>query len=382
MNTNYFSPHQLFKGALLLTGLAILSSSAQGQAPKTPWVRPAPLISPEVQASGDVMVRFRAPKASDVKVAGQFGATTNLTKDEQGIWSVLLRQVPAGVHEYHFVVDGLSVLDAQNSFVKPQRYPSSSVMHVPANPPALWDWQEIPHGTLHIHEYHSKALGKMRRVFVYTPPGAEGAGPLPVLYLSHGNGDNEATWTTHGKAHWILDALIAQKKSQLMILVMPDAHAVPPRGGVFEEYSVDNTEAYCRELVEDVIPLVESNYKVNAAPAARAFAGLSMGGHHAFSVALNLHEKFAYVGAFSAVPPEPKFVAGGLDDPEATNKDLKLFWSACGKKDFLRERNEDFNTLLKQKGIRFEFVETEGDHSWPVWRRYLAEFAPKLFQNP
>jgi predicted esterase len=129
-----------------------------------------------------------------------------------------------------------------------------------------------------------------------------------------------------------------------------------------------------------IIPLVENNYKVTARPKARAFAGLSMGGHHALTVALNHHDTFNWIGAFSSAPPPTNAVATGLAASAALNQDLKLFWIACGRKDFLFQRNNEFVALLKAKDIRHEYVETEGDHSWPVWRRYLTDFAPKLFR--
>jgi enterochelin esterase-like enzyme len=363
-------PQHLIPSALAAALLATTSAHAQ---------RPAPLVSPELLPDGGVTFRFKAPKAAEVKVSGQFGPEAALVKDDKGVWSVTIPNCPAGVHEYSFTVDGLKVIDPQNSALKPQRWPGSSVLHIPANPPAPWDWKDIPHGAIHEHNYTSKALGKPRRIFVYTPPGA-GTEPLPVLYLSHGYSDNEATWTVHGKAHWIMDSLIAEKKALPMILVMPDAHAIPPGAAGFEDYGPSNSDALCKELVQDIIPLVESTYKVTAKPEARAFAGLSMGGHHALTVALNYHNTFGWIGAFSSAPPPAKTVAAGLDNAEATNRNLKLLWIACGKKDFLFQRNNEFTALLKEKGIRHEYVETEGDHSWPVWRRYLTEFAPKIFR--
>jgi enterochelin esterase-like enzyme len=364
----------------LTSSLLSLAALAALCATSTPAAQPPPLVSPELLPDGGVAFRFKAPKATEVKVAGQFGSDAVMTKDTQGVWSVTVPAVPAGVHEYHFVVDGLSVIDPQNSAIKPQRWPGSSILHVPALPPAPWDLQDIPHGVIHEHTYLSKALGKWRRIFVYTPPGAATAGRLPVLYLAHGYSDNEATWTVHGKAHWIMDSLIASKKAVPMIIVMPDAHALPPGATGFEAYGPANSDALCRELLQDIIPLVERSYKVKAKPGARAFAGLSMGGHHALTVALNHHDEFNWIGAFSSAPPPTNSVAAGLSHATAVNRDLKLFWIACGKRDFLHQRNDTFTALLKDKGIRCEYVETEGDHSWPVWRRYLTEFAPKLFR--
>ncbi|MBK8001980.1 MAG: esterase [Verrucomicrobia bacterium] len=366
--------------AVLLATLSIASAQETRSNTNAPVRRTQtpPLVSPELFPDGGVTFRFRAPKATEVKAAGQFGPDAVMTKDEQGVWSATIRPAPAGVHEYRFIVDGLSVIDPQNSAVKPQRWPGVSILHVPANPPAPWDLQDIPHGTIHEHTYLSKALGKWRRIFVYTPPGA--SGKLPVLYLAHGYSDNEATWTVHGKAHWIMDSLIASKKAVPMILVMPDAHALPPGAAGFGEYGPANSAALCRELVEDIVPLVERTYKVISKPRSRAFAGLSMGGHHALTVALNHHDKFNWIGAFSSAPPPTNTVAAGLTDAPGVNRDLKLFWIACGRKDFLFQRNGEFTALLKEKGIRHDYAITEGDHSWPVWRQYLTDFAPKLFR--
>lgn len=368
--------------ALTLSSSATFALSQETKpatnAPPRRGERPSPILSPEMRSDGSVTFRFKAPKVTEVKVAGQFGPDTVMTKDEKDLWSTTVPSVPAGIHEYHFVVDGLNVIDPQNSMVKPQRWPGSSILHIPAHPPAPWDVQDIPHGTLHEHTYKSKTLDKWRRIIVYTPPGTPGR--LPVLYLSHGYSDNENTWSVHGKAHWILDSLIADKKALPMMVVMMDGHAVTPGAAGFGEYGPANSAALCRELNEDIVPLVESRYKVAAKPAKRAFAGLSMGGHHALTVAMNHHGKFNWIGAFSSAPPPTNSIATALDSPEAINRDLKLFWIACGKKDFLLKRNEDFRALLDSKGVRYEYIETEGDHSWPVWRRYLVDFAPKLFR--
>jgi enterochelin esterase family protein len=354
----------------------------------TPPPRPArsaPVQSPQLNPDGSVTFRLRAPKASEVKVSGQFGKDTALTRDEaakdSGLWTATVPNVPAGVHEYRFVVDGLATIDPQNPWVKPQRWPNTSILHVPAQPPAPWDLQDVPHGTVHLHDYHSKALGAWRRLVVYTPPSYPKGARLPVLYLSHGYSDNEGSWTVHGKAHWILDSLIASGRAQPMVVVMPDAHPIAPGAVGFEEYAPKNSEALCDELVQDIIPLVESHYRVASKPESRAFAGLSMGGHHAFTVALNHHDRFHWIGAFSAAPPKQASVAAGLDASKAVNQHLRLLWVACGTKDFLIEQNRSFHGLLEAKSIRHEYVETEGDHSWPVWRRYMVDFVPRLFRT-
>ena len=141
-------------------------------------------------------------------------------------------------------------------------------------------------------------------------------------------------------------------------------------------------DAFRRELLEDAIPLVESLYRVAPDPGQRAIAGLSMGGGQSLSVGLGNLDRFAWVGAFSAAPPSPETVKSILANPSETNKKLKLLWIGCGQDDFLRQRNEEFVATLKSKDLHYQWELTAGDHSWPVWRRYLADFAPMLFRTP
>jgi enterochelin esterase family protein len=263
------------------------------------------------------------------------------------------------------------------------RSPQTSVVEVPGDPPRVWEFQDVPHGTVRVHAYHSKSLGKRRGLYVYTPPGydRDTGGKYPVLYLLHGAGDNEATWAEFGRAHWILDNLLAQKKARPMLVVMPNGHAAPARPRAEAEDRRARTAAFERDLLEDVLPFVESHYRVRQEPGGRAVAGLSMGGGQSLSLGLNHPEVFAWVGAFSSAVFEPeRTLAKAFDNPEETNDRLRLFWIACGKQDFLMDRNREFDAALKKHGIRHEFHETEGNHSWPVWRRYLAQFAPLLFQ--
>jgi enterochelin esterase family protein len=192
--------------------------------------------------------------------------------------------------------------------------------------------------------------------------------------LQHGSGDNHATWTVHGKAHWILDNLIAQQRARPMVIVMMDGHASPPTVG-----RGANTEYFEKDLLQDVMPLVESNYRVRPDRDHRAIVGLSMGGGQSLTVGLNHTDIFAWVGGFSSSVPRGDVLSGALDHPEQTNQRLKLLWIGCGKEDFLLSRNKAFIEQLKERGIEHEWHLTDGNHSWPVWRVYLAELAPKLF---
>jgi enterochelin esterase family protein len=240
---------------------------------------------------------------------------------------------------------------------------------------------------VHQHGYQSKALGKPRELWVYTPPGYERAAAsnpqarYPLLVLQHGSGDNHQTWVVHGKAHWILDNLIAAGRARPMIVVMLDGH---PLGRFSRDASPDRraaaTDAFRRELFEDALPLVESLYPVETSAERRAIAGLSMGGGQSLSVGLGNLDRFAWVGAFSAAPPSAAVATRILADPAAANAKLRLLWIGCGEDDRLRASNEEFISQLKTSGVHHDWQLTAGDHSWPVWRRYLADFAPKLFQ--
>lgn len=338
-------------------------------------------VSPDILPNGRVTFRIVAPQAETVTVKGQWAKEpVKLEKKAKGLWEGTTSEaVQPGIHEYSFNVDKLRTLDSRNGLIKPQRWPKSSLLHIPAMPPAHWDIQDIPHGTVHHHDYFAKTLGMWRKLVVYTPPGyATSNNPLPVLFLSHGFSDNQEAWTTSGKTHWIMNSLLNKGLAKPMIIVMPDAHPIDPEARN-DTYSERNTQAFAKELVADMVPFIEKHYNVSEKPSGRAFAGLSMGGGHAFTVAFQHHDKFSWIGAFSASAKDETYIRERAQVRQM-NRNLQLFWIACGDKDFLFERNQTANALMTDLGIEHEYIITEGDnHSWPVWRRYLVDFLPKLF---
>jgi len=338
-----------------------------------------PVVSPEVKADRTVTFRLRAPKAAEVLLNGEWkgGGKLPMTKDDQGLWSLTVGPLEPDLYGYSYAVDGMTLTDPSNPVLKPMRSPRTSVVDVPGDPPRLHEYQEVPHGTVRLHEYASKALGRRRPLRVYTPPGydRDPAARYPVLYLFHGSGDTEATWTSFGHAHLIADNLLAQGKARAMILVMTDGHAV-----VGPEARARNVEMFGRDLLEDVLPFVEANYRTRADRESRAIVGLSMGGGQSLTVGLNHLELFAWVGGFSAAINNPEVtVASALADPAATNSKLKLLWIACGKDDGLVKNAQALSEVLTRREIRHELRITDGNHSWPVWRGYLGDFLPRLF---
>jgi enterochelin esterase family protein len=230
------------------------------------------------------------------------------------------------------------------------------------------------------YTYFSKPIGHQRQIDIYTPPGYDQQTDVkyPVLFLQHGSGDNQSTWTAHGRAHWILDNLIAQGKARPMLVVMANGHATGP--GENTPGGLNNSQLFEKDLIEEVIPYVESHYRVLPAPQNRAIVGLSMGGEQSLRIGLTHRELFAWIGGFSAAAPQAGALGSSLDNADLVNQQLKLLWIACGKDDFLLSRNQEFITLLKNKNIRHDWHLTEGNHSWPVWRDYLAQIVPLLFQ--
>jgi enterochelin esterase-like enzyme len=371
-----------FLGILVLVALLAHAVHAGEDKPAPP--RPPPVVSPEVKADHSVIFRIKAANAKEVSVRGQWAKDAlAMVRDEQGVWSVTTAPLDAGVWEYSLVVDGVAMIDPGNPAIKPMREPRTSILHLAGAPAKDWDFQDVPHGTLHTHLYASKAFGSPREVMVYTPPGYEhDTAVYPLLVLQHGSGDNQQTWTTHGMANLIFDNLIASGRALPMVVLMLYGH---PPAGVLKETDpakrrAEAMDAFVRELMQDALPLVDGIYRVAKGPERRAIAGLSMGGGHALGAGLTHLDQFAWVGAFSAAPPEAELLKPVLDDAAGTNSRLKLLWIAIGKDDFLRVKNEAFIAALNEKGIVHEFALTEGGHAWPVWRQYLTDFVPRLFK--
>jgi enterochelin esterase family protein len=340
---------------------------------------------PEVHPDRRVTFRIEAPKAEEVTVSGDWmprGSSEALTKGEDGIWSVTLGPLPPSVYLYSFTVDGVTNIDPVNPDVKMRIRTTASLVTVPGEKPMIWEPRDVPHGSVTTNWQKSSVLGDTREIYVYTPPGYEQntSRRYPVLYLFHGSGDPSRSWTWPGYVNLILDNLLAEGKVVPMIVVMPFGHTVPmtaPR-----EERGKNNEYYEQYILKDVMPMVESKYRAASGRENRAIAGLSMGGGQSLWIGLGHLDMFASVGAFSSAVPgdfEKRFT-DLMADPDGTNKKLKLFWIACGKDDFILERSENMVKLLKEHGINHTYRQTEGAHTWTVWRHHIAEFAPLLFR--
>ena len=384
----------LFAAALLAGILLSVSTSAQENRRPQP---PPQFVSPEQSADRKVTFRIHAPQAEKVTLsAGDIpglGQGANLAKGTNGVWETTVGPVRPGSFRYTFNVDGIAVMDPRNPLVSESNNSPWSLIHLPGED--FMDTKPVPHGAVSEVTYYSTALKRFRRMHVYTPPGYEsGKGKYPVFYLLHGAFDCDDSWSTVGRAGFILDNLIAEKKAKPMVVVMPAGHTAPfsfGAGGGLPRFSED---PFVQDFNTDIMPYVEKTYRVRTDRASRAIAGLSMGGWHTLNIATPNLSKFAYIGVYSSGvfgingrgpggnaatgPTWEESNQAALSDAKA-KKGLKLLWFGTGKEDFLLETTRGTVALFKKHGFEVAYDETEGGHTWIVWREYLRDFAPKLF---
>ncbi len=390
-----------FKSPWML-GLAVAASLAGTAAYcQMPGPRGPVFVSPEVTSERKIVFRILAPEAKTVTLRASDIPSPNhkppeFTKNDQGVWEATADPVPAGAYRYTFVVDGVPTVDPRNPAVSESNATSWSLVVVPGA--EFVDVRNVPHGAVAAVHYYSTALGRDRRMHVYTPPGYETSSTrYPVFYLLHGATDSDDSWTSVGRANFILDNLIAAKKAVPMIVVMPAGHTtrefvMPAPGSQRDEFTED--------FVNDIMPYIEKNYRVLTDRAHTAMAGLSMGGGQTLNISMSHLDRFAYLGVFSSgvfsrrppsvpggPPPPPPSVpaewiqprAAMLDNP-ALKPGLKLLWFSTGKDDGLMPITKATVEMLQSHGFKPVFQESAGGHTWLNWRDYLNEFAPQLFQ--
>jgi enterochelin esterase family protein len=310
-----------------------------------------------------------------------------LIRADNGVWSVTVGPFPPGVNRYSYKVDGLTLADPRNSASSESVTFVHSLYEIPGAD-FLSIKEEAPHGAVQEVMYKSKSLNTIRRMHVYTPPGyGIDDKKYPVFYLIHGGGDSDASWSTVGRAGIILDNLISEGKAKPMLIVMPAGHLT--KNFVFSQRSVDSmfrqSELFCEDLINDIIPHMEKHYRIMTGPRHRAVAGLSMGGLHTLYAAIAHPETFGYAGVFSSgffgengVENFEKEHADWLENP--AKKNIKLFWFATGKGDILVGGNTRSTVdMLKRYGFTPEYTESEGFHDWNNWRMYLYTFVQRLF---
>ena len=396
---------------------AIAPAQYQMPAPTAPTLR---VKSPEIMPDHRVTFRLFAPKAGNVTLNGTWIGATDLpmTKDDQGVWSTTVGPLPVQLLGYWFMVDDVRALDPSNSETERDGNRYNTMLMIAGPEDDLWTFKDVPHGTIEQIWYPSPTLGlDQRRMYVYLPPdyNKNPTKKYPVLYLLHGGGGDEDQWLVMGRAHVIMDNLIAQGKAVPMIIVMPNGNAqqtvgqgggngptpspqqvvapmpnpAPAAPGAAGAPAGPNPTAmrrmmqyegsYPESVVKDVIPFVEKTYRVQADKDHRAVAGLSMGGGHTVSITNNNPNLFSYIGVFSAGGQvgDPKFEAQ-LD--EIKKDGVKLYWTGAGDIDMANKGMNALEADLKTKGFPTSYKEIPGRHYWFLWRDFLGDYAQLLFK--
>ena len=355
------------------------------------------LKSPEVAGDGRVMFRIFAPNAKEVKLQAEGpeatpGMTSDyerkymggqlMTKEENGVWSFTLGPIQPGVYRYNFVVDGVVTVDPRNPNTSESLNAVKSMYEVPGA--TFLEYKtSLPHGAVATVFYESAAVGGLRRMHVYTPPGYEKNNQAyPVLYLLHGGGDTDDSWPTVGRAGAILDNLIASQRTTPMIIVMPAGHVARD----FQLRTGMNTmghDKFNEDLAGSVVPYIDSHYRTKANRQNRALAGLSMGGLQALTLSLVNSELFSYIGIFSSgwfPQMREQIEKTDLAQYKAKGQPFKLYWVGVGKLDIAHDNSAATVILLEKYGIRTQAHESEGFHAWNNWRDYLALWVPQIFK--
>jgi len=345
-----------------------------------------PIQSHEVHSDGTISFRYLDTGAKHVEVSvGGLKAPVPMT-NIGGIWTATTPQLPPEIYWYYFIVDGQPQMDPLNGVVLPNYVYLNNVVVVPGAAPQLWEAADVPHGELHHQFYKSRYSNEVpgerredyrysapnhsmeyRDYYVYTPPSYDpkNSHRYPILYLLHGYAQTAADWTVPGGANFILDNLIAENKTKPMILVMPVCYG----------WAIDN----CSDaILNEVLPQVESEYRVLNDRNHRAIAGLSLGAMDSLYIAFNHPELFAWVGSFSAGDMH------NLPHPlpmDHTRISFRQLWISCGVNDALLPKNQNLIAELKEKGFSLTAVETPGTHDWTAWHYSLIHFVPLLFQK-
>jgi enterochelin esterase-like enzyme len=363
------------------------------------------VVSPQIEADGRVTFRIPAPRATTVAVTGDINGSlvpeagagppppavgapgrggtpaVTMTKGENGVWAgTTIRAVKPGAWRYNFSVDGVTTVDSRNTRTSPNQTQVQSLLTVPGD---FSETRDVPHGAVATVRYVAHTLNDARReMIVYTPPGYEkGTVSYPVLYLIHGGGDTDVSWSTVGRANDILDNLIAEKKALPMIIVMPSGWT--PSGG--QVMTADATkDPFNDEMLKDIIPYIESHYRTNASPDGRALSGLSMGGIQTLNIGLHNLSSFRYIAVMSSgwISDADRnfFYTHEASKISTYNSQLKLFWWGWGQTDIARANGLAVIDRFRSEGVKIETMETPGGHEWANWRIYLHEVAPKLFR--
>ncbi len=345
---------------------------------------------PQVNSEGRVRVRIEAPGANQVQL-DIGGVKYDLVKDENGIWTGESAPQDAGFHYYQLNIDGASVPDpGTRYFYGAGRWGSG--IEIPAKDQEIYALKNVPHGNVVEHIYFSDIIQAWRRCFIYTPAGynRDIAKRYPVLYLQHGSFEDETGWSSQGKANLILDNLIAEGKAKPMIIVMENGYAFKPQENIDGSSRSRPEWVFEDVLIDEVIPMIDAEYRTIPDREHRAIAGLSMGANQTMRIIMNNLDKFSAYGGFSGTSNYPSseeidvdtFLDGKFKDGDRLNEQIEVFWLGLGTKepDPFPGSVGAFRNMLEKQGIEYTYYESpDTAHEWLTWRRCLYQFAKLLF---
>ena len=371
---------------LLMLVFAVSVASAQ----QNIWQNEG-VTSPELCEDGSVVFRYFAPSAESVEVVGDFASgAKSMTQNEAGVWEFRTEPLASDYYTYTFTVDGnAGVLDRENVYTVRDVGSLMNYFIVGGGRGDIYKAQAVPHGA--VSRVWATPETTARRMTVYTPAGYEADyRNYPVLYLLHGMGGDEEAWVATGRVAQIMDNLIAEGRVAPMIVVMPNGcmrHDAAPgysSEGFYKPYMSGSMDGSFEAYFPDIVEWVDAHYRTYPTKERRAIAGLSMGGFHAMQISKRYPDMFDYVGLFSAAIYRGKEGVSMYENLEEAiaeqfDKGVALYWIGIGKDDFLYEENVKFRALLDAKEYEYEYVESEGGHTWRNWRHYLEQFAERLF---
>lgn len=338
-------------------------------------------------ADGTVTFQYNNDQAKEVLVDVQFAGRKPMQKDaETGLWTVTLGPAAPDMYPYCFVVDGVSIMDPDNPQYFPNEGFKNSLLEIKSKDGLVHDIKDVPHGTIEYVHYYSKSLGGTNNAIVYLPPNYMMSfdKKYPVFYLISGTTDTEEVYYKVGRVNYILDNLLAKKAAKEMIIVLPYGNptkllAAPDANGAPQTRF--GGDVFSKDLINDLMPFIEKNYRTINNKDHRAIGGFSRGGNQALFNGLSNLDKFSYLCSYSSFTSTD--IAGVYDNADDTNKKIRLFWLGVGTDDFLYGNARDYMEFLDKKGIRSvkEFTNDKFGHTWMNAKYFLSKTLPLLFNK-
>lgn len=374
--------HNFTISCALLASLAFatLAQAQPGRGGRPAGQMPVQVSSPVVNPDHTVTFNYRNDNAKDVKVNAQFAGTRDMVKGENGVWSLTLGPAAPDMYPYCFIVDGIQVMDPLNPDWFPNEGFKNSIVDIRTpQSPLVHSAQNVPHGAVDYVNYWSESIGTYGNAIVYTPPfyDKNKDKKYPVFYLISGTTDTEEVYFKVGRVNFILDNLIAQGKAEPMIVVLPYGNPAKyfPEGTDLR----GKGDMFGNDLVGDLMPFVEKNYRTINDRDHRAIGGFSRGGNQGLSNGLRNIDKFSYLCSYSSFTTTDLPI---YDDADKLNDSLHLFWLGVGTDDFLYGSAVDYLKFLDSKGIHNVkyFTHDKFGHTWMNAKCFLNETLPLLFR--